>query len=103
MLCSATMTFRISTRSEPGREVVCFGGDLTGAAIAALEERLQRPEGTGPRVLDLGEVRYADASGARLLCEVERRGVILQGAPASLRILIERAHRRRVSSARKSG
>ena len=74
------VTFTVPTALD-GTVIVAIRGDLDIASAPAVRERLLsllRP-GACRLVVDMSEVRYADASGLAVLASTQRRAVLLGG------------------------
>ncbi len=70
--------------------MIHVGGDLLDESIDTLRSRLDAEDpSTEPRV-DLSEVRFVQAAGARLLAEAQSRGFELFGASPYIELLIDR-------------
>lgn len=74
------MTFAVLTSSD-GAVTVAIGGDLDIASAPAVRERLLSLlcPGACRLVIDMSDVRYADASGLAVLVSTQRRAVLLGG------------------------
>jgi anti-anti-sigma factor len=86
----------LSARSERGCAVVALSGALDITCAPALREQLLALlcPGTGPLIIDLSRVSYADACGLAVLVGTGRRAGLLSGflrlaapAPAVARVL----------------
>ena len=81
------MTARIMTDTEPDASVIRIEGDLRVEEI----EELDRVSGEAgrPLVLDLTNLRSADADGLRALASLVKRGAELRGASPYIQMRLE--------------
>jgi len=81
-----TVTLRISTKRDGGREVVMVDGRLGGDVVAELERVVA--ELSRPVSLDLAGLRSADEAGREALQALLARGVVVTGASPYFRLLL---------------
>ena len=87
------LTFTVVVSEEPGGVRITPRGELDIATQAALREVLAHHAGAASLTLDLGELRFVDTSGLRLILETaeaaRRDGgafAVLPGSPAVQRL-----------------
>jgi anti-anti-sigma regulatory factor len=81
------MEILIDITSEGSRAVVRLAGRLTGDRVGALRESCDGIEGAF--VLDLSNLRFADAAGVRLIRKLGEKWAEVRGASPFVQLLLD--------------
>ena len=83
---AARVVIRIDSLKEDSTVVMHVAGSLAGSDVAVLRDSVAR-QGV-PDEIDLSEVQFVDAEGARELVGLEARGASLVGAAPFIELLL---------------
>ena len=81
------MTVRIDVLLENSKTIVSVAGRLADREVRGLIEACRSIE--GEFVLDLTNLRSAEAEGTKLIRELVRQGAVLRGASQYIRLLLD--------------
>ena len=81
------MEIHIDIKTEGSRTVVRVAGSLSGDAIVQLREACDRIEGAF--VLDLSNLRFADAAGTGVIRKLGEKGANVRGASPFVQLLLD--------------
>ncbi len=80
------MVIRIDSLQQGPSVVIRLAGSLAGPDVGVLRDSIAR-QGL-PNRIDLSEVEFVDAEGARMLLDLEGRGAALVGAEPYVELLL---------------
>jgi anti-anti-sigma regulatory factor len=83
------MGIRIDIKSKGSQTVVHVAGRLAGDAVAVLRKACDRIEGAF--VLDLSNLRFADAAGIGLIRKLGDKGAEIRGSSPFVQLLLDDA------------